>query len=79
MVRRNRVGCWILMLIALVVLTAGDAPSQPVQPDTSRIGPRVGERVPGFSGTDQFGRPQNLESVVGLKGAMLVFFRSADW
>lgn len=47
--------------------------------DTSRIGPQVGAVVPAFSGIDQFGRTQALESVLGEKGAMLVFFRSADW
>jgi peroxiredoxin len=47
--------------------------------DTSRIGPRVGQKVPDFSGTDQLGRKLTLASSVGPKGAMLVFFRSADW
>jgi hypothetical protein len=54
---------------------AGQAP--PV--DTSKIGPQVGAVVPAFSGTDQFGRPHTPASVMGPKGAMLVFFRSADW
>jgi peroxiredoxin len=39
----------------------------------------VGEVVPAFSATDQNGRTQTLASVTGSKGAMLVFFRSADW
>ncbi len=43
------------------------------------IGPAVGVAVPNFSGTDQFGTTQTLERVAGPKGAMLVFFRSADW
>jgi hypothetical protein len=43
------------------------------------IGPRVGTRVPDFSGVDQLGRSQSLQSVLGSEGAMLVFFRSADW
>lgn len=47
--------------------------------DTSTIGPRVGAVVPALSGVDQFGRPQSLQSISGPKGAMLVFFRSADW
>ena len=47
--------------------------------DTSKIGPQVGAAVPAFSGTDQFGQTWTLESVLGAKGAMLVFFRSADW
>ena len=43
------------------------------------IGPRVGTRVPEFSGVDQFGKTQSLDRVLGSEGAMLVFFRSADW
>jgi hypothetical protein len=47
--------------------------------DISRIGPGPGDRVPDFSGTDQFGRTHTLASSLAAKGAMLVFFRSADW
>jgi peroxiredoxin len=47
--------------------------------DTSGIGPRVGQKVPDFAGTDQLGRKHTLASSLGAKGAMLVFFRSADW
>jgi hypothetical protein len=39
----------------------------------------VGSTVPDFSGTDQFGRTQSRQSILRAKGAMLVFFRSADW
>jgi hypothetical protein len=48
-------------------------------PRPAKTGPAVGEVVPAFSATDQNGRPQTLASVMGAKGAMLVFFRSADW
>ena len=44
-----------------------------------KTGPAVGERVPDFSAQDQAGRQQTLKSVMGRKGVMLVFFRSADW
>ena len=42
-------------------------------------GPAVGDRVPDFTAPDQAGRVQSLKSIMGPKGAMLVFFRSADW
>lgn len=42
-------------------------------------GPEMGTRVPAFSLQDQFGQTQTLKSVMGAKGLMLVFFRSADW
>lgn len=47
--------------------------------DVSKLGPQVGERVPDFSLKDQNGREWTLQSIMGPKGAMLVFVRSADW
>jgi cytochrome oxidase Cu insertion factor (SCO1/SenC/PrrC family) len=73
-------------LLALPVLLAAatgrpagqrDAAKQPV--DIERIGPQVGERVPDFKLVDQSGEARTLKSVLGPKGALLVFFRSADW
>jgi len=48
-------------------------------PQHVKTGPAVGEKVPEFSAPDQNGHTQNLASVMGPKGLMLVFFRSADW
>jgi len=47
--------------------------------DVSKLGPQVGERVPDFSLQDQNGETRTLQSIMGPKGAMLVFVRSADW
>jgi hypothetical protein len=47
--------------------------------DVSKLGPQAGERVPDFQLIDQTGRPQTLQSIMGRRGAMLVFVRSADW
>ena len=47
--------------------------------DISKLGPQVGERVPDFALRDQTGKTQTLQSIMGPKGAMLVFIRSADW
>jgi len=47
--------------------------------DVSRLGPQVGERAPDFTLKDQNGTTWTLQSVMGPKGAMLVFYRSADW
>ena len=44
-----------------------------------KTGPDVGQQVPAFSAQDQEGRNQTLKSIMGPKGALLVFFRSADW
>ncbi len=42
-------------------------------------GPEVGEKVPDFRLRDQNGNEKTLASILGPKGAMLVFVRSADW
>ena len=43
------------------------------------IGLEVGHKAPAFSARDQFGREQNLDTLKGPKGTVLLFFRSADW
>lgn len=69
-----------VVTITLVAAAITAAASQaPAVVDTGRLGPQVGATVPAFSGVDQFGRPHTMTSVMGPKGAMLVFFRSADW
>jgi len=35
--------------------------------------------VPAFTLPDQAGQSRTLASLLGAKGAILVFFRSADW
>lgn len=67
------------VLLAVVVGMVGGAQQPPAAVDTSKIGPQVGAVVPGFDGVDQFGKPRSLSTIYGPKGAMLVFFRSADW
>lgn len=42
-------------------------------------GPEVGQRIPNFRLQDQNGRMQDLNSIVGPKGAAIYFNRSADW
>jgi hypothetical protein len=44
-----------------------------------KTGPAEGSPLPDFSAPDQTGRTQTLKSIMGPKGAMLVFYRSADW
>ena len=42
-------------------------------------GPEIGQLIPAFSTVDQNGTMQTLKSLMGPKGALLVFYRSADW
>jgi hypothetical protein len=44
-----------------------------------KTGPAVGDHVPDVFAVDQNGHEQTLKSLMGPKGVMLVFFRSADW
>ncbi len=64
---------------ALTWSAAGLAGQAPAVVETAKLGPQVGAVVPAFTGVDQFGKPRTLASTYGPKGAMLVFFRSADW
>jgi len=75
---------WIVVGAALlggpllqVPLLAQQAPREKI--DVSKLGPQVGEQVPDFSLKDQYGTMRSLNSIMGPKGAMLVFVRSADW
>ena len=47
--------------------------------DVERVGPQPGARVPEFTARDQSGVERTFQSLLGPKGAMLVFSRSADW
>ena len=68
----------LALLAALLAQTAAMAQS-PGRIDVSKLGPQVGERVPDFTLKDQNGKTWTLQSIMGPKGAMLVFYRSADW
>ena len=70
------------LVLALFVLSARatlQQQAQPTLPDVQKLGPQVGSRVPDFTLLDQKGQPRALSSLIGPKGLMLVFFRSADW
>ena len=74
------VGAVVSVLFSLVVRpTAQQSAPQPVLPDVQKLGPQVGTRVPDFTLLDQKGQPRTLASLMGPKGLMLVFYRSADW
>jgi hypothetical protein len=66
-------------VLAVSVRATLQQPPQPALPDVQKLGPQVGSTVPDFTLLDQNGRSRTLRSVMGPKGLMLVFFRSADW
>jgi cytochrome oxidase Cu insertion factor (SCO1/SenC/PrrC family) len=67
-------------LVSLVAQPTAQQPAvQPTLPDVQKLGPQIGTRVPDFTLLDQKGQSRTLASLMGPKGLMLVFFRSADW
>ena len=66
---------------AMLGTPPNSAAQEPVRErvDVSKKGPQVGDRVPDFTLTDQAGRARTLQSLMGDRGLMLVFLRSADW
>lgn len=55
------------------------APPARQRVDVAKLGPQVGQPVPDFNLPDQTGKVRNLQSIMGPRGAMIVFYRSADW
>jgi peroxiredoxin len=55
------------LLLAGCALAAGD------------VGPPPGAKLPVFNLSDQDGKPRSLQTLLGPKGALIVFYRSADW
>ena len=69
-----------MRVVALLLTCAALVSAQrPPAIDFLKIGPAVGESVPEFELPDQTGTPRRLSSLLGPNGAMLVFYRSADW
>jgi hypothetical protein len=66
-------------LALLITVLAGSSVAQVRKINVSRLGPQVGATVPDFNLSDQHGKQWTLQSVMGPNGAMIVFFRSADW
>ena len=69
----------VLPILAVLVMVQLQAQGTRTQIDVSKLGPQVGQRVPDFRLLDQTGKAQTLQSIMGRRGAMLVFVRSADW
>lgn len=44
-----------------------------------KTGPAVGERVPEFAARDQNGKLTRFQDIKGPRGAVILFYRSADW
>jgi hypothetical protein len=82
--RRMRLVTFSWLALAAIGGIAAQRPNTPQATapskiDVSKLGPQVGEQVPDFRLQDQNGKTWTLQSIMGPMGAMLVFYRSADW
>jgi hypothetical protein len=68
-----------LIATATIAVVAAQTPPVKTALDLAKLGPQIGERVHDFSLPDQNGVQRDVKSVLGPNGAMLVFFRSAEW
>jgi cytochrome oxidase Cu insertion factor (SCO1/SenC/PrrC family) len=75
MTRRVVLAC---ALVLTVIVARAQTPA-PTPLNLDRIGPAVGVSAPAFTLPDASGAPRSLQSLLGPKGALLVFSRSADW
>jgi peroxiredoxin len=71
-------GIFVLTANGVIGHQAQTRASPPI-PDVEKVGPQVGSSVPDFSLSDQTGKVRTLQSLMGPKGLILVFSRSADW
>jgi peroxiredoxin len=68
-----------LLTGAAVLLDAQPPSGARTKIAVSKLGPQVGQTVPDFSLSDQNGKLWTRASIMGPKGALLLFYRSADW
>ena len=72
-------GLCLLALGPTVGSAARQQPNAVQMVDLETVGPKVGDSLPEFTLRDQSGQAHSLHSLLGSKGAIIVFFRSADW
>jgi len=58
---------------------AGAPPKTATTVDVDALGPKIGDTIADFTLPDQHGQPRSLKSLITPNGAVIVFFRSADW
>jgi cytochrome oxidase Cu insertion factor (SCO1/SenC/PrrC family) len=75
-----------ILVLSVTLVAAGIGRARALQTndpaatiDVDALGPRVGDALPAFSLRDQHGEARSLTSLLGSNGAVIVFFRSADW
>ncbi len=67
------------LLLALLLLVASPAAQRAGQQRTRPIPFGVGDSIPLFRAPDQDGKERQFSDLVGPKGLVIFFFKSADW
>ena len=68
----------VLSLSAVAMAQLSFDPPDPLD-GNPQTGLELGEKIPAFRAVDQNGRSWSFDTLKGPKGALLLFFRSADW
>ena len=66
-------------LLACPALAQNGFDEIPQGDENLATGPEVGERIPDFAALDQHGVRRTFDDIKGPNGALIFFFRSADW
>ena len=69
---------WAALLCLAVPALAQNAGGSRI-PANLTTGPEIGERIPHIEAVDQHGQRRDFDGIVGPNGAMILFYRSADW
>jgi cytochrome oxidase Cu insertion factor (SCO1/SenC/PrrC family) len=71
-------GAAVLFFLSFLALGSAQDKGLPEQ-SVASIGLQTGQQAPEFTLPDQFGHEQSNQTLKGLSGTVLLFFRSADW
>jgi hypothetical protein len=66
-------------LFCLAIPALAQNASRSRVPANLTTGPEIGEQIPLIEAADQHGVRRDFDDIVGPAGAMILFFRSADW
>ena len=77
----SKLNLWTILLFVVSTFpgTLANPEAALSAPDQIATGPDVGQAIPPFDALDQNGQRQTFETIRGPRGALIVFYRSADW
>ncbi len=72
---------YIGLLFLIQGMAIGKTHFDEIPPDDQEMktGPEIGSIIPKFLLADQYGKMREFASITGPKGALILFYRSANW